>query len=127
VTWLETEFIGEEYDRCALFKVFGEIVDDRLDNIFNLLFLYQNLAMSYHVSEQLKERCLSFLDESLVNIEKCSQAFSIRDAEALILKYARAEDAIIATTMNLNKILEENQDTYMKLKDVIETTKINQL
>lgn len=34
--------------------------------------------MSYHVSEQLKERCLSFLDEALVNVEKCTQAFSIK-------------------------------------------------
>ena len=34
--------------------------------------------MSYHVSEQLKERCLSFLDDALLNVEKCTQAFCIK-------------------------------------------------
>jgi len=66
------------------------------------------------------------LDESLSNIEKCTQAFNNKDVEALLLRYAKSEDAIITTTMNINKILEENQNTYMKLKRVLDATKAHE-
>mmetsp|Transcript_17676 Transcript_17676/g.15487 ORF Transcript_17676/g.15487 Transcript_17676/m.15487 type:complete len:84 (-) Transcript_17676:67-318(-) len=79
---------------------------------------------TYQVSEKLKERCVAFLDESLANVEKCSTGVQEKEFESIISRYSKTEETILMTIININRTLEENQNNYLRLKDLMAKSKI---